>query len=58
MKGPNKPRLIDVRTPQEWEMAKIPGAELITDEPGHSPVAWQGSQLSRVIASVAARAAI
>lgn len=38
--------------------AAIPGAELITDEPGHSPVAWQGSQLSRVIASVAARAAI
>ncbi len=38
--------------------AAIPGAELITDEPGHSPVAWQGSQLSRVIASVAASAAI
>jgi pimeloyl-ACP methyl ester carboxylesterase len=28
----------------------IPGARLITDEPGHSPIAWQGSQLSRVIA--------
>jgi pimeloyl-ACP methyl ester carboxylesterase len=36
--------------------AAIPGAELITDEPGRSPVAWQGSQLSRVIAAVAARA--
>jgi pimeloyl-ACP methyl ester carboxylesterase len=36
----------------------IPGAQLITDEPGRSPVAWQGSQLSRVIASVAERAAI
>jgi pimeloyl-ACP methyl ester carboxylesterase len=34
----------------------IPGARLITDEPGHSPVAWQGSQLSKVIASVAADA--
>jgi pimeloyl-ACP methyl ester carboxylesterase len=34
----------------------IPGARLITDEPGHSPVAWQGSQLSKVIASVAAEA--
>ena len=32
----------------------IPGARLITDEPGRSPVAWQGSQLSRVIADVAA----
>jgi pimeloyl-ACP methyl ester carboxylesterase len=33
----------------------IPGAELITDRPGNSPVAWQGSQLSRVIAAVVAR---
>jgi pimeloyl-ACP methyl ester carboxylesterase len=31
----------------------IPGARLITDEPGKSPIAWQGSQLSKVIASVA-----
>jgi pimeloyl-ACP methyl ester carboxylesterase len=35
--------------------AAIGGAELIDDEPGHSPIAWQGSQLSRVIADVAAR---
>ncbi len=34
----------------------IAGAELIRDEPGRSPVAWQGSQLSRVIAAVAERA--
>jgi pimeloyl-ACP methyl ester carboxylesterase len=34
----------------------IPGARLILDEPGRSPVAWQGSQLSRVIAQVAAEA--
>jgi 3-oxoadipate enol-lactonase len=33
----------------------IPGAELVTDRPGHSPVAWQGSQLSRVIAGVVER---
>jgi hypothetical protein len=33
----------------------IPGARLITDEPGRSPLAWQGSQLSKVIADVAAR---
>jgi pimeloyl-ACP methyl ester carboxylesterase len=32
----------------------IPGARLILDEPGRSPVAWQGSQLSRIIAEVAA----
>ncbi|MDQ6817397.1 MAG: alpha/beta hydrolase [Actinomycetota bacterium] len=36
--------------------AAIPGARLITDEPGRSPIAWQGSQLSKVIADIAARA--
>ncbi len=35
--------------------AAIPGAELIFDPPGRSPTAWQGSQLSQVIATVAAR---
>jgi pimeloyl-ACP methyl ester carboxylesterase len=34
----------------------IPGAELIVEEEGQSPIAWQGGQLSKVIASVAARA--
>ncbi len=32
LKSASKPRLIDVRTPAEWEMSKIPGAELITEE--------------------------
>jgi pimeloyl-ACP methyl ester carboxylesterase len=36
--------------------AAIPGARLVTDEPGKSPLAWQGSQISRVIAELAARA--
>lgn len=36
--------------------AAIPGARLVTDEPGRSPVAWQGSQLSKLIAEVAAQA--
>ena len=31
----------------------IAGARLVTDEPGRSPVAWQGSQLSGLIAGVA-----
>lgn len=31
----------------------IPNARLITDQPGKSPVAWQGSQLSQIIADVA-----
>jgi pimeloyl-ACP methyl ester carboxylesterase len=33
--------------------AAIPGARLLTDQPGQSPLAWQGSQVSRVIAEVA-----
>jgi pimeloyl-ACP methyl ester carboxylesterase len=36
--------------------AAIPGARLVLDEPGRSPIAWQGSQLSAVIAEVAERA--
>jgi len=35
----------------------IPGARLITDPPGTSPIAWQGSQVSRLIAEVAREAA-
>jgi pimeloyl-ACP methyl ester carboxylesterase len=31
----------------------IPGARLVTEEPGKSPLAWQGGQLSRVIAETA-----
>jgi 3-oxoadipate enol-lactonase len=36
--------------------AAIPGARLVLDEPGKSPIAWQGSQLSEVIADVVAEA--
>ena len=35
----------------------IPGAQLVTEEEGRSPLAWQGGQLSRVIADLAASAA-
>lgn len=35
----------------------IPGAALITDEPGASPLAWHGSRISAVIAEVVRRAA-
>ncbi|MBV8948223.1 MAG: alpha/beta hydrolase [Solirubrobacterales bacterium] len=33
--------------------AAIPGARLVLDEPGRAPIAWQGSQLSKLIAEVA-----
>jgi len=36
--------------------AAIPGASLVVEEPGSSPTAWQGGQLSRVIGELAARA--
>ena len=48
---PEHPRAI-----AEAYAATIPGAQLVADEPGKSPVAWQGSQLSRLIAEVVARA--
>jgi pimeloyl-ACP methyl ester carboxylesterase len=32
----------------------IPAARLVTDPPGRSPIAWQGSQLSQIIAEVVA----
>jgi pimeloyl-ACP methyl ester carboxylesterase len=36
--------------------AEIPGAEIRTEEPGSSPLAWQGGQLSKIIAEAAAAA--
>ena len=35
----------------------IPGAELRSEEPGSSPLAWQGGQFSKVIAELASRVA-
>lgn len=36
--------------------AAIPGARLVSEDEGRAPIAWQGGQLSRVIAAVAAEA--
>ena len=33
--------------------AAIPGARLVVEEPGRSPIAWQGGQLSKLIAELA-----
>jgi pimeloyl-ACP methyl ester carboxylesterase len=35
----------------------IPGASLVVEEPGESPVAWQGGRLSKIIGEVAERSA-
>ncbi len=48
---PGHPRAVG-----EAYAAAIAHARLITDEPGRSPIAWQGSQLSKVIAEVASEA--
>jgi pimeloyl-ACP methyl ester carboxylesterase len=40
----------------EAHAAAIPGARLLVEPAGRSPLAWQGGQLSRVIAEVAAQA--
>jgi pimeloyl-ACP methyl ester carboxylesterase len=49
---PGHPHAIGVRYAEA-----IPGAELVSEEPGASPLAWQGGQLSKVIAGLAARVA-
>lgn len=36
--------------------AAIPIASLVVEDRGHSPIAWQGGQLSKVLAELAARA--
>ncbi|HTP22678.1 MAG TPA: alpha/beta hydrolase [Solirubrobacteraceae bacterium] len=50
---PGHPRAVG-----EAYAAAISGARLVLDEPGRSPVAWQGSQLSKVIGDVAAEAGV
>jgi rhodanese-related sulfurtransferase len=40
LKSDNQPRLIDVRNPAEWQLAKIEGAQLITEELHHSIMGW------------------
>jgi pimeloyl-ACP methyl ester carboxylesterase len=50
---PGHPRAVG-----EAYAAAIPGSRLVQDEPGHSPIAWQGSQLSKLIAELAAEAVL
>lgn len=33
----------------------IPGAELLVEEPGHSPIAWQGGRLAKALLELASR---
>ena len=36
----NPPRLIDVRAPEEWELSRIPGATLISEELAQEMMHW------------------
>lgn len=45
-----------LRVGEAWARL-IPGARLVVEPPGRSPIAWQGGQLSKLIAELAARAA-
>jgi pimeloyl-ACP methyl ester carboxylesterase len=49
---PEHPYVTGERYAQE-----IPGAQLVSEEPGGSPLAWQGAQVSKVISQVAEAAA-
>src|SRR5581483_2647472 len=40
LKSSNPPRFIDVRMPQEWELANIPGSVLMTEELAHEIMTW------------------
>ena len=60
LRGDNPPRLVDVRSPQEWEVARIQGATLITealvqvmmDWPKDSPVVFYCHLGQRSLGSV------
>ncbi len=41
---------------ERWA-AELPGARFVVEEPGKSPLAWQGAQLSKVIAELASEVA-
>jgi len=49
---PDHPRAVG----EAWAAA-LPGARLVAERPGQSPLAWQGGQLSKVIAGVVSDAA-
>ncbi len=40
LRGKSPPRLLDVRTPEEWELARIPGATLISEELTKEMMHW------------------
>ena len=44
MKSAAPPKLIDVRTPMEWEIARIPGAQLMTEELSYEVMDWAKDQ--------------
>lgn len=40
LQGSTPPRLVDVRTPEEWELARIKGATLMTEALAQEMMRW------------------
>jgi len=41
LRSKSPPRLVDVRTPEEWELARIPGATLISEDLAKEMMQWR-----------------
>jgi rhodanese-related sulfurtransferase len=40
LRGPNPPKLLDVRSPDEWQIAHLPGAQLVDERLAQEVMTW------------------
>jgi rhodanese-related sulfurtransferase len=40
LRGPNPPKLLDVRSPDEWQLARLPGAQLVDERLAQEVMTW------------------
>lgn len=40
LRGPNPPKLLDVRSPDEWQLAHLPGAQLVDERLAQEVMTW------------------
>jgi len=40
LRGPNAPKLLDVRSPDEWQIARLPGAQLVDERLAQEVMTW------------------
>ncbi|MBL8723541.1 MAG: rhodanese-like domain-containing protein [Planctomycetes bacterium] len=43
LRGPNPPKLLDVRSPDEWQIARLPGAQLVDERLAQEVMTWAPS---------------